>query len=101
MPNTKQRTHNEWFQPLKKTTCSCGKRRTQVFAWGEYVAGKWRTVAHFCEACFAKEVVTRLVDHARPCGCTFQFNARTGSGPLPNFIKAAEAQCNSFCKVAA
>lgn len=97
----KQRIHNEWFQPLKKTACHCGQRGVQVFAWGEYVNGKWRTVAHFCEHCFAKEVVTRLVDHARPCGCTFKLVARTGYGPLPDFIKTAEAQCNASCEVAA
>jgi hypothetical protein len=90
----KQRIHNEWFQPITKTTCSCGCKKTQVFSWGEYASGKWRTVLHFCQACFEAEVLSRLVDHAGPCGCTFSLNPRTGYGPLPEWIKAAESQCN-------
>ena len=96
----KQRVHNEWFQPISKTTCQCGEKHTQVYSWGEYVVGKWRTVLHFCQKCFKAEVLSRLVDHARPCGCTFQLNARTGYGPLPDFIKAAERQCNVSSKAA-
>jgi hypothetical protein len=90
----KQRIHNEWFQPIKMPTCKCGQKKTQVFSWGEYVNGKWNTVDHFCEQCFESRVLSRLIDHARPCGCAFQFNARMGHGPLPNFIKVAEGQCN-------
>jgi hypothetical protein len=90
----KQRIHNEWFQAIKMPTCLCGQKKTQVFAWGEYVAGKWRTVDHFCQTCFVERVLSRLIDHAAPCGCAFQFNARTGHGPLPDFIKQGEGQCN-------
>jgi hypothetical protein len=90
----KQRIHNEWFQPIVKKTCPCGQRHTQVYSWGEYAAGKWRTVQHFCQTCFKTEILSRLVDHASPCGCAFQFNARMGHEPLPAFIKEAETQCN-------
>lgn len=89
----KQRIHNEWFQPIAKTSCPCGARKTQVYSWGEYAAGKWRTVDHFCQACFVTRVQARLAAHAAPCGCTFQLNARTGYGPLPNWLVMPEESC--------
>lgn len=46
----KVRVHNEWFMPLAKTTCPCGRKHTKVFAWGEYANGpRWNTVLHFCK----------------------------------------------------
>jgi hypothetical protein len=78
--------HNEWFQPIVKTTCPCGAKKTSVFAWGNYVNAKWRTVDHFCKACFGQRVVIRLLAHADPCGCMFNMNARSGYGPLPTWI---------------
>lgn len=83
----KQRTHNEWFQKLAKTKCPCGQKKTEVFAWGEYVNGKWRTVEHFCSTCFVERVQTQLVTHAGSCGCDFNLTARAGHGPLPEWIK--------------
>lgn len=74
----KVRVHNEWFMPLTKTSCPCGCRKTEVFAWGEYVNGKWRTISHFCRQCFTTEVIPRLTAHAAGCGCTFSLNARSG-----------------------
>lgn len=112
----KQRVHNEWFQPVQKmaygkgSRCPCGLSRRDrtklgidpsLYAWGEYANTRWCCVDYFCQACFNTRVVPRLIDHARPCGCAFQFNARSGHGPLPAFIKDAEAQCNPHCKVAA
>ena len=89
----KARIHNEWFQPIKKTSCPCGCKKTEVFAWGNYVNAKWRTVDHFCAACFTKRVLSRLLDHARPCGCAFALNARNGYC-LPAWLKDAEPLCN-------
>lgn len=89
----KARIHNEWFMPLAKRTCECGCKKTETFAWGEYHNGKWRTILHFCQACFQERVMTRLVAHAAPCGCSFSFNARSGYS-LPAFVKDAEGQCN-------
>lgn len=62
--------HNEWFRPVSKTTCDCGQRKTQVWSWGEYVVGKWRTVKWFCESCFPDRVRDPLKSHSGPCGCT-------------------------------
>lgn len=93
----KQRIHNEWFQPLVKRTCPCGCKKVDTFAWGEYVYGKWRTIAHFCQTCFVKEVQSRLVDHAGPCGCVFALNARSGYS-IPAWIKMPEP---AACQVAA
>lgn len=90
----KQRIHNEWFQPLIRGHCYCDNRQGQAWSWGEYVNGRWRTVTHFCQGCFAERVLTRLIAHAGPCGCAFKLNARSGHGPLPDWIQAAEAQCN-------
>lgn len=89
-----QRVHREWFMLLSKTTCYCGQRHTQVYAWGEYLRAKWRTVDHFCQACFKDRILSRLIAHAGPCGCSFEFCARSGHGPLPEFLKLGEASCN-------
>jgi hypothetical protein len=86
----KTRIHNEWFQPIVKTSCPCGCKKTTVVAWGEYVNGKWRTVDHFCPSCFQERVITRLIAHADPCGCTFQLCARSGYR-LPDWIKLPSA----------
>jgi hypothetical protein len=89
----KIRVHNEWFQSIVKTTCPCGQKKTTCYAWGNYVAARWRTVEHFCEKCFQSRVMTRLLAHAGPCGCVFSFQARSGHS-LPAFIQEAESQCN-------
>lgn len=83
---TKQRIHNEWFQPLVKKTCPCGQKKTEVFAWGEYHCGKWRTISHFCQSCFP-DIQKQLNTHAGSCGCSFELKARSGHGPLPEWIK--------------
>lgn len=82
----KQRIHNEWFMPLAKKTCECGKKKTEVFAWGEYQYGRWRTVLHFCEECFASRIVSRLVSHKGDCGCDFALLPRSGYS-IPAWIK--------------
>lgn len=89
-----QRIHNEWFQAIAKTTCPCGKKHVQVFAWGEYVAAKWRTVDHFCQDCFKRRVLGQLVSHANDCGCSFAFKARSGHGALPDWLQAGQQSCN-------
>ena len=52
----KARIHNEWFQPIKKTSCPCGCKKTEVFAWGNYVnAG---------EVANRRSLLRRLLYHA-------------------------------------
>lgn len=80
----KQRNHNEYIQPLASNRCpNCldakgHKVKTPVYAWGEYVNAKWRTVKHFCLFCFAKEVLYLLEQHAWQCGCKISVVARSG-----------------------
>lgn len=83
---SKIRIHNEWFMPIAKRTCLCGQKKTEVFSWGEYVIGKWRTVDHFCQSCFVERVAVRLSEHAGPCGCVFALKARSGYS-IPAWIK--------------
>jgi hypothetical protein len=90
----KVRVHNEWFQPISKTTCPCGCKKTSVFSWGEYANGKWRTVDHFCQECFMERVQSRLIAHAGDCGCTFALVPRSGYS-IPSWIKMPET-----CKAA-
>lgn len=91
----KPRVHGEYFMPLMATTCPCGKRKTEVFAWGEYVNGKWRTVDHFCQGCFEQRVQLRLVEHAAGCGCAFELRSRAGY-KIPEWIKLPEpAACQA------
>lgn len=91
----KTRVHNEWFQPISKTTCPCGCKKVQVFSWGNYISGKWYTVDHFCQACFLERVIPQLVSHAKPCGCSFALVPRCGYS-IPSWIKMPEACKRSF-----
>lgn len=90
----KQAIHNEWFQPIKRTKCDCGAKRTEVVSWGEYVRGKWRTVGYVCQACVATGLIPRLQGHAADCGCAFAFKARSGY-MLPGWLKAAATTLNA------
>lgn len=92
------RVHNEWFQPIvKRGRCLCRRDTAErlalgdirIFAWGEYVSAKWRTVDYFCLGCFAERIIPRLRQHANGCGCTFQVCARSGY-TLPAWIKLPE-----------
>lgn len=88
----KVRNHNEWFMPLVKRKCPCGERNVQCYAWGEYSrTGKWNTVKHFCQKCFAYEVKAALLDHAGPCGCTITLVPRYGYN-LPEWINLNESK---------
>lgn len=82
----KAKIHNEWFMSLRKTTCNCGTKRTKVFAWGEYQRTRWITISHFCQSCFP-DIQAQLIAHAGSCGCNFNLTARSGHGPLPEWIK--------------
>ena len=82
------RVHREWFRSIVKTTCSCGAKKTQVFSWGEYICGKWRTVDYVCEACFKPSVLPRLKAHMGECGCSFEL---VGKGSqLPPWLTMGE-----------
>src|SRR5687768_16636257 len=82
----KQDVHREWFRTVSKTVCpTCGRRKTVVWTWGEYVTGKWYNVAQFCDGCALATVGPRLIAHARSCGCTFALVGYRGeqlSAPL-------------------
>jgi hypothetical protein len=77
------RVHNEWFRRLSKTKCDCGCKNTEVWSWGEYRYGKWRTIQHFCRACFPA-IQEELLKHAEGCGCEFDFISK--SGRLPEWL---------------
>lgn len=51
------KTVNLWVRPLKQTTCPCGQRKTEVWAWGKYIAARWYTINHFCQTCFETRVI--------------------------------------------
>jgi len=93
------REHREWFQPLSTNRKSCPTCKTKfppgetAHAWGEYAHAKWHTVKHFCRACFDAEVRRPLLAHAGPCGCTITLCARSGHGPLPDWLTLEEVSC--------
>lgn len=61
---------------------------TSLYAMGQYVNAKWRTVDYFCYSCFQDRIVKGLLlQHADECGCQFQLHARSGHGPLPFWIR--------------
>ena len=87
-----QRVHGEYFQAITRKSCPCGSNsvrggvKHQVYAWGEYVRAKWRTVDYFCEKCFQTRVIPQLIAHAGGCGCTFELRARSGHS-IPSWIR--------------
>ena len=89
MPATKRariqkvRNHNEYFRTVslgnRKSCPTCGEKLQNgesIWSWGEYVRAKWRTVKHFCKACFEEEVRGLLIDHAGDCGCNITLVVR-------------------------
>lgn len=88
----KLRVHNEYFRTVslgnRKSCPTCGHKLASgesIWSWGEYVRGKWYTVTHFCQVCWAACPYTspraRLLAHSTPCGCTFQLVAYSGTLP--------------------
>lgn len=88
----KARVHREWIMPLRKRSCPCGEKKVEVFALGEYRAARWRTVEHFCRSCFPA-LASRLSNHLRQCGCSFEFVMRSGYKRMPDFIMIPIEMC--------
>lgn len=90
----KIREHSEWFRKVADKKCACGARGVQVFSWGEYVSGKWRTVDRLCERCYDTRVKQRLTDHAKGCGCMFKMNFKGGIRPDWLVIESEAVACS-------
>jgi hypothetical protein len=90
MTKLKGEPHREWFMPIKKKRCPCGRGREPVMAWGQYVHARWRTIQHFCEKCFG-DVLARMKAHVTACGCSFEFQARSGY-ELPAWLREKQQQ---------
>jgi len=77
------KTINLWFQPIKKTTCDCGEKKTEVWAWGKYIRNRWHTINHFCQKCFADRVLRWVNSNTSN---EFTFNPRMGYS-LPDWLR--------------
>lgn len=87
----KLRLHREWFRPVaaggRKSCPGCSAKLPpgeRVWSWGQYVAGKWRTVRHFCVTCYPT-IQKLLVEHAAGCGCEFELVSYQGA-TLPTWL---------------
>ena len=83
--------HNEWFRPVVKPVCPCGKSVKKhgidgVWAWGEYHNAKWRPIGYFCRDCWQTSVAAPLKAHTNDCGCTVNLCSKSGCGPLPDWM---------------
>ncbi len=92
------RTHNEWFRTVSlgnRKSCPTCKAKLEpdesIWSWGEYVAGKWHTVKHFCKNCFDVEVKQPLYEHSSDCGCTIEPQRRGES--FPSWLTLSEDEC--------
>ena len=94
----RERVHNEWFRRIEKRSCPCGAKKVEVWSWGEYLLGKWRTVEHFCQRCF-EPIRVKLVEHAKPCGCRFELIGYGGQ-KLPGWLSLDDGQLSLQLKVA-
>jgi hypothetical protein len=56
-----------------------------VWSWGEYANAKWRTVIWFCERCYERRVLGRLLSHKWECGCEFNL-VGYGGEKLPEWL---------------
>jgi hypothetical protein len=93
--------------------CECGRRTSntyrgkpipatercqQVYSWGQYVVGKWRTIYHFCEHCAVERIEAPLSSHIADCGCSVSFQWKPGR-QMPGFLKEMETRINATpCK---
>lgn len=99
----KTRNHNEWFTPVSlggRKSCPLCKERLPVgevvWSWGEYHAGRWNTVKHFCSCCFRREVLELLLTHQRQCGCEITLVGKQCT--LPDWLTlGTSAEC-AACK---
>lgn len=86
----KVRLHREWFRTVslggRKSCPSCSAKLNgqSVWSWGEYVTWKWRTVKHFCPACFPP-IRRDLVNHTAGCGCEIEL-VGYGGERLPEWL---------------
>lgn len=96
----KVREHNEYFRTVslgnRKSCPNCSTKLPygeQIWSWGNYVRVKWITVQYFCCNCFANgyhNPKQRLIDHAGPCGCTFNLIGYRGE-KLPAWLTLEES----------
>jgi hypothetical protein len=89
---SKLRSHNEWFMSVirggRKSCSGCGAKLEpgeSIWCWGEYVRAKWNSIKDCCKTCWPR-VRKRLTDHTDQCGCTVSLCARSGYGPLPEWL---------------
>lgn len=80
---SRNRLHNEWFRTVSlggRKSCPCCRTKLEsgeeIWSWGEYIIGKWRTVKHFCKSCFQQEVAEPLIRHKDDCGCRIELVVR-------------------------
>lgn len=75
---SKTRTHNEYFRPVSLHRKSCPNCKVKlevgenIWSWGQYIIGKWRTITHFCKNCYP-EIQRELNNHIDECGCEVEF----------------------------
>ena len=89
---SKVREHNEYFRTVslsKRKSCPyCYAKLAEgesVWSWGEYHAGKWRTVKYFCQVCFERNVKGLLLSHTDTCRCVVNL-VGYGSEKLPTWL---------------
>ena len=75
---------NSYFMPIVRRKCECGNRG-QVYSWGEYHNGKWRTVKHFCQSCYSEVVRNKLHTYMNLHECEIELRARSGHR-IPEWI---------------
>lgn len=71
----------------RKSCPTCGEKLEKdefIWSWGEYINAKWRTVKHFCKACFPREVQEPLSSHTDDCGCIVNLVSR--GEELPDWL---------------
>ncbi len=60
-----------------------------IWSWGEYHLARFRSITHFCKACFQENVLTPMAKHTTECGCLIEFRRR-GSIPMPGWLSLPE-----------
>lgn len=112
MAMSKPKPHKEWFRSVSQKMCDCGAsafrlrklgkleqaRAFQVYAWGEYCYGKWRTIKKVCANC-QDGLYHQLQAHLDACGCSFEFTMYRGA-EKPVWLKELEARLAGGAKSA-
>lgn len=103
MSKPRETIHREWFRTISmggRKSCPRCKTKLEtgesIWQWGNYINVKWHNVLSvgFCKACYQETVAKPMIEHAGPCGCTFEYVGYQGVKLPPWMVLPTECVTN-------